>query len=138
MLNSKADKCLTLITPLIRGTIVPESGKLPITMTREEEENLASQFVSALLAPQTNRNAPPRIVNEQQIRSRVEAELRKLDPQQTKQAESAPAIEITNSLPSYRPASQATRPQSDPAWMRATTAQEVARLMGITDWASVR
>jgi len=49
-------------------------------MTQEQEEQLlVGQFVSGILAPQTNRNAPPRIVNEQ-IRSRVDAELKKLNP----------------------------------------------------------
>jgi hypothetical protein len=53
-------------------------------MTQEQEELLVGQFVSAVLAPQTNRNAPPRIQNEQ-IRQRVDVEFKKLNPHSEKQ-----------------------------------------------------
>jgi hypothetical protein len=100
-----------------------------------EEENLIGEFVAARLGRQPTSNINgPRIVNEQ-LRAKVAAEIARLEPkQQARPAESERSGEFTNSVPSYRPA----RHESDPAWMRATTPQEVARLMGISNWASVR
>jgi hypothetical protein len=108
------------------------------TMTADEE-NLIGEFIAGRLCRQpTNNIYGPRVVNDQ-LRAKVKAELAKLEPkQQARPAESERFGEFTNSVHSYRPTSQATRPESDPAWMRATTAQEVARLMGITSWAAVR
>jgi hypothetical protein len=103
-------------------------------MTREEEEAV-SQFVNAMLTPR--QHCGPQTVGNK-IRERVQNEIAKLEPkEQPTPAAPASVGEFTNSVHSYRPASQAT-PESDPAWMRATSAKEVARLMGISSWESVR
>ena len=100
-------------------------------MTREEEEAVG-QFVSAMLIPRQH-CGPQTVCNK--IRERVQNEIAKLEPkEQPKPAASASVGEFTNSVHSYRPASQATQRDSDPAWMRATSPEEIARLMGVSNY----